>query len=96
ILSSAGIFILQSLATASVPRLARGARSAAVGLYLTCYYFGASVGATLPAALWSFAGWHACVALVLAVQSVAALLVHATWAGRTGGPATMLPLYGEG
>ena len=95
ILSSAGIFILQSLATASVPRLARGARSAAVGLYLTCYYFGASVGATLPAALWSFAGWYACVALVLMVQLVAALLVYATWDRNGTGSAAMLPLYSE-
>lgn len=82
VLSSAGIFVVQSLATATVPRLAQGARSAAVGLYLTCYYFGGSVGASLPAALWSYAGWHACVALVLAVQLFAALLINATWAGR--------------
>ena len=95
ILSSAGIFIVQSLATTTVPRLAQGARSAAVGLYLTCYYFGGSVGASLPASLWSFAGWHACVALVLAVQLVAALLVHATWAGNDTRATTMLPLYSK-
>jgi sugar phosphate permease len=65
-----------------VPRLALGARSAAVGLYLTSYYFGGSVGASLPASLWSYAGWHACVALVLAVQLFAALLIGSTWAGR--------------
>jgi YNFM family putative membrane transporter len=81
-LSSAGIFVVQSLATATVPRLAQGARSAAVGLYLTCYYFGGSVGASLPAALWSHAGWYGCVALVLAVQAGAAVLIRSTWAGR--------------
>ena len=95
ILSSAGIFIVQSLATAAVPRLAQGARSAAVGLYLTSYYFGGSVGASLPASLWSFAGWHACVALVLAVQLFAALLIHATWSGRNAGPVAVLPAIGE-
>lgn len=82
VLSSAGVFIVQSLATATVPRLARGARSAAVGLYLTSYYFGGSVGASLPASLWPFAGWHGCVLLVLLVQGAAAVLVHRTWAGR--------------
>ena len=95
ILSSAGIFIVQSLATAAVPRLAQGARSAAVGLYLTSYYFGGSVGASLPASLWSFAGWHACVALVLAVQFFAALLIHATWAGRAARAVATLPLCNE-
>ena len=91
ILSSAGVFIVQSLATAAVPRLAQGARSAAVGLYLTCYYFGGSVGASLPATLWSYAGWHACVALVLAVQAGAALLIHASWGGSAAQQASALP-----
>jgi MFS family permease len=82
VLSSGGIFIVQSLATAAVPRLALGARSAAVGLYLSCYYCGGSVGASLPAALWSWAGWHGCVLLVLAVQAGAAVLIQSTWSGR--------------
>ena len=81
-LLSAGIFVVQSLAMTAVPRLAPGARSAAVGLYLTCYYFGGSVGATLPASLWSRAGWHGCVLLLLAVQGLAAVLVYRSWAGR--------------
>ncbi|HZR35804.1 MAG TPA: MFS transporter [Nevskia sp.] len=91
VLSSAGVFIVQSLATAMVPRLAFGARSAAVGLYLTCYYFGGSVGATLPASIWSAAGWCGCVALVLAVQACAALLVQSTWSGRAARPAPAAP-----
>jgi predicted MFS family arabinose efflux permease len=90
VLSSAGVFIVQSLATATVPRLALGARSAAVGLYLTCYYFGGSVGASLPAAIWSTAGWYGCVALVLSVQVAAALLIRATWQGR-GARSTVAP-----
>jgi hypothetical protein len=66
-----------------------------VGLYLTSYYFGGSVGASLPAALWSFAGWPACVALVLAVQLFAALLIHATWARPPARSAAALPALGE-
>lgn len=86
ILSSAGVFIVQSLATATVPRLALGARSAAVGLYVSCYYFGGSVGASLPASIWSFAGWSGCVALMLLVQACAALLIQSTWSGRVVRP----------
>ncbi len=82
ILSSAGVFIVQSLATTAVPRLAHGARSAAVGLYVSSYYFGGSVGASLPASLWDSAGWPGCVALVLVVQLGSALLVQFAWAGR--------------
>jgi len=91
VLSSGGVFIVQSLATATVPRLALGARSAAVGLYLTCYYFGGSVGASLPASIWSTAGWYGCVALVLAVQACAALLIQSTWTGRAARPAAAQP-----
>ncbi|MDR3415496.1 MAG: MFS transporter [Nevskia sp.] len=86
VLSSGGIFIVQSLATVAVPRLAVAARSAAVGLYLTSYYIGGSVGASLPAAFWSWGGWPACVALVLAMQTLAAVLVQFTWAGRETSP----------
>lgn len=81
-LSSAGIFVVQSLSTATVPRLAQGARSAAVGLYITSYYLGGSVGATLPAPLWSAAGWHGCIALLVLVQCGAMLLIRGNWAGR--------------
>ncbi len=91
VLSSGGVFIVQSLATATVPRLALGARSAAVGLYLTCYYFGGSVGSSLPASIWSgtgwLGGWYGCVALVLLVQAGAAILIQSTWAGRSARPA---------
>lgn len=78
-LGSLGVFITQSLATATVPRLASAARSSAVGLYLTCYYLGGSAGASLPAALWPLGGWPSCVALILAVQSGAAFLVSRFW-----------------
>ena len=81
-LSSAGIFVTQSLATVTVPRLASAARSSAVGLYLTSYYLGGSAGATLPAPLWSAAGWDGCVLLILAVQGGAMLLVRNHWTGR--------------
>lgn len=67
-LSSAGVFIAQSMATAQVPTFARQARSSAVGLYVLCYYVGGSVGAFGPAWVWAHAGWTGCVVLVLAAQ----------------------------
>lgn len=67
-LSSAGVFIAQSMATAQVPAFAQSARSSAVGLYVLCYYVGGSIGAFGPAWVWSHAGWAGCVALVLVAQ----------------------------
>lgn len=67
-LSSGGVFIAQSMATAQVPALAGQARSSAVGLYVLCYYIGGSVGAFGPAWIWTHAGWAGCVTLVLLVQ----------------------------
>ncbi|MGC9236672.1 MAG: MFS transporter [Thiomonas sp.] len=67
-LSSGGVFIAQSMATAQVPALAGQARSSAVGLYVLCYYIGGSVGAFGPAWIWTRAGWAGCVTLVLLVQ----------------------------
>jgi predicted MFS family arabinose efflux permease len=87
VLSSCGVFVVQSLATANVPRLALGARSAAVGLYVTFYYLGGSFGAALPAPLWPLAGWPGCVALLVLVQFAAMVLIAAYWRGRTVIPA---------
>ncbi|MGC8702039.1 MAG: MFS transporter [Thiomonas sp.] len=67
-LSSGGVFIAQSMATAQVPALAGQARSSAVGLYVLCYYIGGSVGAFGPAWIWTHAGWAGCVTLVLGMQ----------------------------
>ena len=82
ILTSGGIFIVQSMSNATVPRLARGASSTAVGLYVTSYYLGGSAGATLPAAVWSAAAWPGCVGMVLLVQAGAMLLIRRAWNGR--------------
>jgi predicted MFS family arabinose efflux permease len=83
-LVSCGVFVVQSLSTVNVPRLAQGARSAAVGLYVTCYYIGGSFGATLPATIWPSAGWPGCVALLLMVQLAATILINTSWGGHAG------------
>lgn len=78
-LSSAGVFIAQSMATSLVPRFAREARSAAVGLYVMLYYIGGSVGASAPSVVWHVWGWAGCVALVLAVQAGIGAAAWTTW-----------------
>lgn len=80
-LSSAGVFIAQSMATSLVPTYAGAARSSAVGLYVMFYYFGGSVGAVLPSAMWSSAGWPGCVVLVILMQVGIAVIGWRTWQG---------------
>ncbi len=81
-LSSAGVFIAQSMATSQVPGFAREARSSAVGLYVMCYYFGGSVGAFVPSVVWLHAGWPGCVALVLLVQALIGVAALRIWPAR--------------
>jgi MFS family permease len=69
---SSGIFISQSAASVLTGRVAEGARSAAAGLYVTCYYTGGSVAAVLTAWFWLRGGWPACVGL-FAVASLTTL-----------------------
>jgi predicted MFS family arabinose efflux permease len=75
--SCGGIFMLQALATGFVPTAASHAKSAAVGLYTSAYYFGGSVGAIAPALVWQRFGWPGCVGFIVVVHL--ALLGVARW-----------------
>ena len=68
-LAAAGVFTEQVLSMGYVAAAARGSRSTAVGLYVTSYYVGGSLGGVLPAGIWAHGGWPGCVALVVAVQA---------------------------
>jgi predicted MFS family arabinose efflux permease len=59
--------LCQTISTAYVTAIAREGRSSAVGLYVTFFYIGGSVGAFLPGLLWNKAGWSGCVAMVFAI-----------------------------
>jgi YNFM family putative membrane transporter len=72
-------FVCQAVATGFVAVSAGTGRSSAVGLYATCYYIGGSVGGVLPGFAWNTAGWPGCVALVLAMLALIALLVQVGW-----------------
>jgi len=71
---SSGIFVSQSAATVLTGQVAGRARSAAAGLYVTCYYAGGSAGAALTAWFWLKGGWPACVLLFAAVSLITLLL----------------------
>ena len=59
--------LCQTMSTGYVTAIAKEGRSSAVGLYVTFFYIGGSMGAFLPGLAWSAAGWTACVAMVVAM-----------------------------
>ncbi|SBP88440.1 MFS transporter [Thiomonas delicata] len=90
-LSSAGVFIAQSMATSQVPGFARQDRSSAVGLYVMCYYVGGSIGAFGPSVVWAHAGWPGCVGLVLVMQAMIAAVAWKLWRAKPGDARLPLP-----
>jgi len=81
-LFSAPMFVVQGMCTGYVPQVAVGGASAAVGMYVCCYYIGGTLGAVVPGPLWHAFGWPGCVALMAAVQMGMALLSYRLWAGE--------------
>ena len=79
-----GVLTEQILSIGYVAIAGAPARSTAVGLYVTSYYVGGSLGGILPGFVWAQAGWPGCVALVLAVQSAAVALTWFAWPRGTG------------
>ena len=83
-LIAAAVFIQQALATAFIGVAVSRARSAAVGLYVTCYYIGGSLGGIAPAGLWRGFGWTGCVWLGVAVQAVMLAVAWPAWRDPQG------------
>ena len=79
-LFSAGLFVVQATATSFVSEVSGAARATSVGLYVTCYYVGGSVGGVLPAPLWSRGGWPAVVLLIAAAGAASVLIGRRTFA----------------
>ena len=61
---SSGVFVAQAAATVQTGAIAGRARSSAAGLYVSFYYLGGSVGATLTDWFWRWEGWPGCVILL--------------------------------
>jgi predicted MFS family arabinose efflux permease len=70
----------QSISTGYVTITAQAGRSSAVGLYVTCFYFGGATGAALGGLAWTIAGWPACVLLVAVMLTIMGIIVGTTWA----------------
>ena len=85
-LVSSGVFIAQAAASSYVGAAATHDRGLAVGLYAMFYYIGGSVGGAVPAVFWASGGWSACVALVIAVQTITAAIGWLTWAAPQARP----------
>jgi len=81
-LFSTAMFVVQGICTGYVPQAAVGGTSAAVGLYVCCYYIGGTLGAVVPGPLWHAFGWPGCVALMAAVQAAMAVISHRLWSGE--------------
>ena len=73
-LSSTGVFLAQAAANAFTTATAGDNKTAAVGVYLTCYYLGGSCGAIVPALLWERWGWAGCVGLIITFQLLTLLI----------------------
>jgi predicted MFS family arabinose efflux permease len=71
--------LCQSVSTSYIAVSAKQGRSSAVGLYVTCFYIGGSVGAFLPGLTWTSLGWPGAVAMAIAVQLMMAGVVFFFW-----------------
>lgn len=73
---SSGVFIAQAAATVQTGAIAGRARSSAAGLYVTFYYLGGSLGATVTGWLWRWKQWPGCVALLGVVSLLSLILAR--------------------
>ena len=73
---SSGVFVAQAAATVQTGAIAGRARSSAAGLYVTFYYLGGSLGATLTDWSWRWKRWPGCVALLGVVSLVSFCLAR--------------------
>ena len=78
-LCSCGVFIAQSAAVSYIGTVATHNRALAVGIYVSFYYSGGSLGSTSPGWFWDKFGWPGCVGLIVAVQGILAMIALFGW-----------------
>jgi YNFM family putative membrane transporter len=83
ILCAACGMLCQTIATGYVTAIAKDGRSSAVGLYVTSFYVGGSMGALLPGLAWNAGGWPACIAMVVAMLAAMALIAALAYRSAT-------------
>jgi YNFM family putative membrane transporter len=74
--------LCQAISTGYVTASAPDGRSSAIGLYVSCFYFGGSAGGYLPGFAWTAAGWPAVVAMSAVVLATMAAIVTLVWSRR--------------
>ncbi len=74
--------LCQATSTGYVTASANEGRSSAIGLYVSSFYIGGSVGGVAAGALWSAAGWWGVVALSAAVVAMMGLIVILVWSAK--------------
>ena len=86
-LCCSGAFVAQAASVGYIGLVAARDKALAVGMYVTCYYVGGSVGAGVPGLLWHLGGWPMCVGLVILVQALTILVTLTAWGPhRQAGP----------
>ncbi|WP_422624394.1 MFS transporter [Rhodoferax sp.] len=78
-LFSTGIFVCQAVANSYLNSIVRPDRALAIGLYLSCYYLGGTLGALAAGALWDQFLWPGVSTLALLVNVVTALAAWHGW-----------------
>jgi len=74
--------LCQATSTGYVTASAHEGRSSAIGLYVSSFYVGGSVGGYLAGIVWNHAGWPAVVALSAGVLVMMGLIVTFVWSAR--------------
>jgi MFS transporter, YNFM family, putative membrane transport protein len=82
-LGSTAVFVEQASANSFISQMSGAARSTAIGVYLSFYYFGGSLGSVLPVPAWTAWGWAGCVVFVVAAQMAVGVLVLCFWRTRS-------------
>jgi len=77
--------LCQAVSTGYVTASAQKGRSSAIGLYVSSFYIGGSVGGLAAGVLWSHAGWPAVVALSATVLTMMGLIVTFAWSTQPVG-----------
>ena len=77
--AATGVFICQAAASSNVGKAAEIAGSSAAGLYIASYYFGGFAGSISPGFFWKQTGWIGCVAIIICIQIVTALIAYRFW-----------------
>jgi predicted MFS family arabinose efflux permease len=75
--------LTQAISTGYVAISAERGASSAVGLYVSAFYIGGSIGASLGGIGWTVGGWPACTVLVLGMLAIMGALIWMLWTPGT-------------